>query len=98
MDDAARAQEAMEVLDAARGRPVHAAEAEATGYCLWCDARMAPNQRWCDAACFHCRGEIRVDPKVELNDGDAEEAGEHEEEDIANMRVSKTKGPVISDQ
>ena len=51
MDDADRAQEAMEVLDAARSRTVHAAEAEATGYCLWCDARMVPNQRWCDAAC-----------------------------------------------
>ena len=43
MDDADRAQEAMEVLDAARSRPVHAAEAEATGHCLWCDARLVPN-------------------------------------------------------
>ena len=51
MDDADRAQEAMEVLDAARSRPVHAAEAEATGYCLWCDARLVPNQRWCSAEC-----------------------------------------------
>ena len=51
MDDADRAQEAMEVLDAARSRTVHAAEAEATGFCLWCDARLLPNQRWCDSAC-----------------------------------------------
>ena len=51
MDDADRAQEAMEVLDAARSRTIHAAEAEATGYCLWCDARLAPNQRWCSAEC-----------------------------------------------
>lgn len=24
---------------------------EATGYCLNCDARLAPKQRWCDTAC-----------------------------------------------
>lgn len=23
----------------------------ATGYCLNCDARLAPRQRWCDALC-----------------------------------------------
>ena len=66
MDDADRAQEAMEVLDAARGRPVHAAEAEATGYCLWCDARMAPNQRWCDAA---CRDDWRRAKDAEVRNG-----------------------------
>lgn len=70
MDDADRAQEAMEVLDAARGRPVHAAEAEATGYCLWCDARMAPNQRWCDAA---CRDDWRRAKDAEVRNGRPDE-------------------------
>ena len=70
MDDADRAQEAMEVLDAARGRPVHAAEAEATGYCLWCDARMAPNQRWCDAA---CRDDWRRAKDAEVRNGRSDE-------------------------
>lgn len=70
MDDADRAQEAMEVLDAARGRPVHAAEAEATGYCLWCDARMVPNQRWCDAA---CRDDWRRAKDAEVRNGRPDE-------------------------
>ena len=70
MDDADRAQEAMEALDAARGRPVHAAEAEATGYCLWCDARMAPNQRWCDSA---CRDDWRRAKDAEMRNGRPDE-------------------------
>ena len=70
MDDADRAQEAMEVLDAARSRPAHAAEAEATGYCLWCDARMAPNQRWCDAA---CRDDWRRAKDAEVRNGRSDE-------------------------
>lgn len=70
MDDADRAQEAMEALDAARGRPVHAAEAEATGYCLWCDARMVPNQRWCDAA---CRDDWRRAKDAEVRNGRSDE-------------------------
>ena len=70
MDDADRAQEAMEVLDAARSRTVHAAEAEATGYCLWCDARMAPNQRWCDAA---CRDDWRRAKDAEVRNGRSDE-------------------------
>mgnify|MGYP000987333759 FL=1 len=70
MDDADRAQEAMEVLDAARSRTVHAAEAEATGFCLWCDARMAPNQRWCDAA---CRDDWRRAKDAEVRNGRSDE-------------------------
>ena len=70
MDDADRAQEAMEVLDAARSSTVHAAEAEATGYCLWCDARMAPNQRWCDAA---CRDDWRRAKDAEMRNGRPDE-------------------------
>ena len=70
MDDADRAQEAMEVLDAARSRTIHAAEAEATGYCLWCDARMAPNQRWCDAA---CRDDWRRAKDAEVRNGRPDE-------------------------
>lgn len=51
MDDADRAQEQAEALEAAWRKVPHAAEAEATGFCLWCDARMAPGQRWCSAEC-----------------------------------------------
>ena len=51
MDDADRAQEQAEALEAARRKVPHAAEAEATGFCLWCDARLVPNQRWCSAEC-----------------------------------------------
>ena len=66
MDDADRAQEAMEVLDAARSRTVHAAEAEATGFCLWCDARMVPGQRWCDSG---CRDDWRRAKDAEVRNG-----------------------------
>ena len=70
MDDADRAQEAMEVLDAARSRTVHAAEAEATGFCLWCDARMAPGQRWCDSG---CRDDWRRAKDAEMRNGRPDE-------------------------
>ena len=53
MDEADQAQALIE-LEAERVRRAAAnakPEAQAIGYCLSCDARLKPGQRWCDASC-----------------------------------------------
>ena len=70
MDDADRAQEQAEALEAALRKVPHAAEAEATGFCLWCDARMVPGQRWCDSG---CRDDWRRAKDAEVRNGRPDE-------------------------
>lgn len=53
MDDADRASDLNEFILAAnlREQSAHEQPAQATGFCLYCDAPLNPGQRWCDADC-----------------------------------------------
>lgn len=54
MDDAERSAAPVEAEIACRLAEIHAAppEAEATGHCLNCGARLPKKKRWCDAYCL----------------------------------------------
>lgn len=54
MDDADRAQELIEAEDERRRRQSAAAQTviQPTGFCLYCDNKLRPGQRWCDAECL----------------------------------------------
>ena len=51
MDEADRAQAAIEVLEAHRDPHKRAPHLEATGRCHYCDALIRDQARWCDAEC-----------------------------------------------
>ena len=51
-DDADFAQLQIEQEEERRRLRPTGPEHVATGFCLWCDARLIPAQRWCDKACM----------------------------------------------
>lgn len=60
MDDADLTQMREETQAAllAKHKPELKPDAVATGECLWCEAIIQPNRRWCDADCrdsWECR-------------------------------------------
>jgi hypothetical protein len=60
MDDADLTQLREETQQAliAKYKPATKMEAEATGECLWCEAVISYNRRWCDTYCrdsWDCR-------------------------------------------